>query len=115
MLEIAGLRINLGKSAAIIKIVGRKRTACEKSYVMRRSHGLLKCSSRDGRTYHVPIVQRWDYLGATLSYKSHDADTVAKRVKAAVAAFAKLKTVLGESPSLAVAPCTRTRHASVVR
>ena len=70
---------------------------------MRRADGVfLKCSTRSGKTYLVPLVKKWDYLGATLSYVTHAADTVSRRVRAADHAFSKLKQVLGARRSLPI-------------
>ena len=102
-LEDAGLQLNLQKSAAMLKVVGPKERAFYKNYVMRRADGVfLKCSTRSGKTYHVPLVKKWDYLGATLSYAAHAADTVSRRVRAADHAFSKLKQVLGARRSLPI-------------
>ena len=84
MLEVAGLKINLGKSAAIIRVVGPRLRAFQQNYITRRTNGVfLKCSTGDGKTYHIPIVKRWDYLGSTLSYTTFASDAVSRRVKAA--------------------------------
>ena len=98
-----GFSSTFKKSAAILKVVGRKERAFYKNYVMRRADGVfLKCSTRSGKTYHVPLVKNWDYLGATLSYAAHAADTVSRRVCAADHAFSKLKQVLGARRSLPI-------------
>ena len=105
-LEFVGLTLNLAKSAAILKVVGPKARAFYKNYVMRRSHGIyLKCITRSGRVYHVPLVKKWDYLRATLSYTHHAADTVQRRLKAADHAFSKLRHVLGAHRGLPVKQC----------
>ena len=102
-LEDAGLQLNLQKSAAMLKVAGPKERAFYKNYVMRRADGVfLKCSTRSGKTYLVPLVKKWDYLGATLSYVTHAADTVSRRVRAADHAFSKLKQVLGARRSLPI-------------
>ena len=102
-LEDVGLTLNLAKSAAILKVVGPKAGAFYKNYVMRRSHGnYLKCVTSSGRVYHVPLVKKWDYLGATLSNAHHAAYTVQRRLKAADHAFSKLRHVLGAHRSLPV-------------
>ena len=90
MLEDAGLKINLGKSAAIIRVVGPRLRAFQQNYITRG----------EGKTYPVPIVKRWAYLGSTLSYTTFASDTVGRRVNAADHAFAKLKSVLGSRRSL---------------
>ena len=96
------LRINLGKSAAIIRVTGPDLGAVQKHYITRRAGGVyLKRSTRQGRTYHAPIVKGWDYLGAAVS-DPFDSDTVRRRVKAADHAFAKLRTVLGRRRSLSL-------------
>ena len=105
LLESAGLQINLGKSAAILKVVGPRLHAFQKNFILRRANGVFlkcKCTNRD-TTYHIPIVKRWDYLGSTLSYTGFAQDTVLRRVKAADHAFAKLRNVLGCRRSLALA------------
>ena len=104
LLESFGLRINLGKSAAIVKVAGPRLHAFYKRFIQRRSDGVyLKCTTKQGSTYHVPVVKKWDYLGSVLSYHAYDTDTVARRVKAADHAFAKLKEVLGNRRSFPLA------------
>ena len=51
----------------------------------------------------MPLVKRWDYLGAILSYTAYASDTVQRRVKAADHAFSKLRQVLGSRRSLSLA------------
>ena len=105
MLESAGLKINLGKLAAILRVVGPRLHAFQKNFIMRRANGVFlkcRCTSSD-TTYHIQIVKRSDYLGSTLSYTAFAQDTVLRRVKAADHAFAKLKNVLGCRRSLALA------------
>ena len=69
MLESAGLQINLSKSAAIIRVKGPRLRAFQKNYIMQRRCGvLLKCITREGKVYQVPIGKKWDYFGTTLSY-----------------------------------------------
>ena len=101
LLESAGLKINLAKSAAILRIQGTRFRAFQKNFIVKRPNGVfLKCCTTEGKAYHVPIVKKWNYLGSTLSYFSFDADTVARRIQAADHAFLKLKNVLGSRRSL---------------
>ena len=103
-LESAGLTLNLAKSAAMFKATGPKLKSFCKTHVMRRADGVyLKCATRAGKTYHVPLVKKWDYLGAILSYAAFESDTVMRRVRAADHAFTKLRQVLGSRRSLSLA------------
>ena len=95
LLESFGRRINLGKSAAILKVVKLLDpilNAFQKNLIRRRSEGVfLRCASRDGKTYRVPIVKQRDYLGSVLSYSTFATETVTRRVKPVM----KLKSVFG--------------------
>ena len=103
-LESAGLTLNLAKSAAMFKATGPKLKSFCKTHVMRRADGVyLKCATRAGKTYHVPLVKKWDYLGAILSYAAVESDTVLRRIRAADHAFTKLRQVLGSRRSLSLA------------
>ena len=96
LLEGFGFQLNLQKSFVTIKVSGKRASAFNKNYVVRRTDGVfLKSCSRDGKTFKVPIVARCDYLGAVLSYTHFERDTVARRVKAADYAYSRLKQVLG--------------------
>ena len=62
----------------------------------RRADGVfLKCKAKSGKVYWVPVVSKWGYLGAVLTYKHPEKETLDRRMKAAEYAFQRLKPVIG--------------------
>ena len=72
----------------IMKVAGQRAHAFHKNFVAKRSDGVyLKCGLPGGKQYKLPVVSKCDYLGITLSYTRYEADTVARRIQAADAAY----------------------------
>ena len=95
LLEGYGFLFNIGKSAAINRLVGPRQAAFNKQYIARRKNGVCLKFIGKSKTFWIPVAKKWDYLGATITYRNFEADTVLRRIKASDHAFARLKPVLG--------------------
>ena len=96
MLASHQFQLNLAKSAVMLSVRGTRQHAFCRNFVVRRKEGVyLKCKTGEGVEFKVPIVKRWGYLGATISYANFEKDTIDRRLQAAEHAFHRLKPVLG--------------------
>ena len=82
-------RVNLTKSVAIIRLVGKSAQAFLKRWTSRTKEG-PRLHLPD-QSFSLPLVSKTDYLGVTLSYRAFDHDTVVRRIKAANVCFRILR------------------------
>ena len=82
-------RVNLTKSVAIMRLVGKSAPAFLKRWTSRTKEG-PRLHLPD-QSLSLPLVGKTDYLGVTLSYRAFDHDTVVRRVKAANVCFRILR------------------------
>ena len=95
VLESHGLQVNMGKSAALLELVGGGRNQVTKRFIRRRKdQRFLVCKSLNEHRYDLPLVKKFNYLGATISYQCHERETMNRRLEAARYAFNRLKPIL---------------------
>ena len=95
-----GFHINFAKSVVMLRIVGQKERAFRRNHIIHSQDEMfLKCST-PRNTYRIPVVHKWDYLGAVVGYRKPATDTVERRLKAAEYAFKRLKPVIGNRRTL---------------
>ena len=95
VIESHGLQVNTGKSAALLGLAGGGRNQVIKRFTRRRKdQRILVCKSMNEHRYDIPLVQKYDYLGATISYQCHERETMNRRLEAARHAFNRLKPIL---------------------
>ena len=101
LLTELGFEINLTKSVAVLKLVGSRAKAFSKTFVRKHRDGTaLKCTTKTGTVFNIPIVRKCDYLGAVIGYEQPVRDTVCRRIKAAEYTFKRLQPVLGDRRTL---------------
>ena len=107
-LEDFGLQVSTDKSAALLEITGGGRAHVHQRFVRKKQskrHLVCKCSqavtspdlghdSYTSKVYWLPIVTKFNYLGATIGYKQPERDTLDRRIAAAQHAFNRLRPVL---------------------
>ena len=82
-------RVNLFKSVAIMRLVGKIAQAFLKRWTSRIKEG-PRLHLPD-QSFSLPLVSKTDYLGVTLSYRAFDHNTVLRKVKAANVCFRILR------------------------
>ena len=88
-LRVAGFRVNTQKSVAIMRLVGKQVLSFHRKWCSRPSSGpLLHLPNPD---IQIPLVSKASYLGAILSYRAWENDTLQRRLKAAQHCFRTLR------------------------
>ena len=79
-----------------MKVDGPRTHILNKHHILRRKDGVyLKCATKDGLEFRVPVVKSRGYLGAIISYGNYQNETLQRRLQAAELSFTRIKTVLG--------------------
>ena len=76
-----GLKINMQKSFAILRLVGREAPSFLRRWVHRMPDGPLLLLPE--KHWRLPLVSKTAYLGVFLSYRAFDFDTTMRRITAA--------------------------------
>ena len=63
LLTDLGFHINFAKSVVMLRIVGQKERAFRRNHIIQSQGGMFLRN-----TYRIPVVQKWDYLGAVVGY-----------------------------------------------
>lgn len=83
LLETLQMDVNIDKTSAILRLKGPMAAKLQKQYIMRTKQGtFLKIPRANGQTTHVRLVTHFQYLGATISYRNFEKQTVMARIKA---------------------------------
>ena len=73
-----GLKINMQKSFAILRLVGREAPGFLRRWVHRQPDGPLLILPE--KLWRLPLVSKTAYLGVFLSYRAFDLDTTLRRI-----------------------------------
>ena len=106
VLHKLGMTIAPTKCAVLLHLGGTTARKVRNQVVRTHNNKLYITFQHEEHTWRLPVVDKHDYLGATLSYKRMEDLTATRRIQAAQAAFDRLKPVLAHR-SLAL--CTRLR------
>ena len=80
-----GLKINPSKSFAMLRLVGKALPSFQKRWICRSADGpLLRLPDM---AIQVPLVAKTSYLGAIISYRAWESDTIRRRITAAQTCF----------------------------
>ena len=71
-----------------LRVKGPRQHASLSDYVAKRSDGVfIKSKARSANAYKVPVVGKWGYLGAVISYNNFEKETLDRRLQAAELAY----------------------------
>ena len=87
-----GLIINMQKSFALLRLVGREAPGFLRRWVHRKPDGPELILP--GKHWRLPLVSKTAYLGVFLSYRAFDFDTTMRRITAAKWCFTQLRSWL---------------------
>ena len=87
-----GLTINMQKSFALLRLVGREAPGFLRRWVHRKPNGPELVLPE--KYWRLPLVSKTAYLGVFLSYRAFDFDTTIRRITAAKWCFTHLKSWL---------------------
>ena len=87
-----GLKINMQKSFAIIRLVGREAPGFLRRWVHRKPDGPELILPE--KLWRLPLVSKTAYLGVFLSYRAFDFDSTMRRITAAKWCFTQLRSWL---------------------
>ncbi|CAE7339167.1 pol [Symbiodinium natans] len=94
VIEDLGMQIAAGKSAVLLHLGGAHSRRMRKSLIVMHENKPHLAFQHQARVWHLPLVDKHDYLGIVLSYTRLEEHTATRRINSAQAAFAKLKPVL---------------------
>ena len=90
-----GLNISLEKSAALMTYTGAGQYRMRKRHIRTvKGTSYLVCVCPDGAAFRLPIVQKFGYLGITISYVRPEKHTLQRRLMAAEYAHKRIRSVL---------------------
>ena len=106
VLHRLGMTIAPTKCAVLLHLGGTAAKKVRDQVVHTRNKQLHITFRHEDHTWHLPVVDKHDYLGAILSYKKMEDLTATRRIQAAQASFDRLKPVLTRR---GLPLCTRLR------
>ena len=100
ILTTAGLTVNMNKTVAVYKILGRKANTLNKQYIKRTKDGTFLCIPCQHGPVHVRLVKQFTYLGVVMSYSNFALLTARHRIKAGTAVTHQLSRWLHKQMGL---------------
>ena len=94
VLHKLGMTIAPTKCAVLLHLGGTAAKKVRDQVVHTRNKQPHITFRHEDQTWHLPVVDKHDYLGAILSYKKMEDLTATRRIQAAQASFDRLKPVL---------------------
>ena len=88
------LKVSLDKTVILVELRGPKAAGLLKKYVITKPSGPHMRFNVQGQHMDIKIVSKHVYLGACISYRRFEHDTVQRRLTLAKAQFARLKSIL---------------------
>ena len=80
LLHQFGMKINLEKTVALLRLTGTDAPKINRRYVLRSADGtFLRIPRKDGSFTHIRLVQSQTYLGITISYGAYQQQTLRYR------------------------------------
>ena len=116
-LHRSGMKVNFDKSMAVLLLRGSAASGIKKRFVKwDRNRYVLVLGTDDctGREVRLPVHDRMEYLGATLSYGAMEMQTVQSRAAKAWANYTKLRPLLRTASSFSTKQRLRVFRACIV-
>ena len=88
------LKVSIDKTVMLVELRGSKAAALLKKYVIQKATGPHMRFKVGGEHMDIKIVSKHVYLGACISYRRFEQDTMQRRLALAKAQFARLKSIL---------------------
>ena len=92
--------MNMNKTVAVYKILGRKANTLNKQYIKRTKDGTFLCIPCQHGPVHVRLVKQFTYLGVVMSYSNFALLTARHRIKAGTAVTHQLSRWLHKQMGL---------------